>query len=131
MDSSLLQAYKDARYQINDPHIFFGIGNVPEQLRMYLARWWWKSFGFITAHNPYSKQLSPAENKERNVLLEQDLVWYTYMLWAGWDALWQRTPEDSFFVCNIQKDVAIGLARKYQQNALLYWDGQEIELVVV
>jgi hypothetical protein len=131
MDNKLLQAYTQAQYRIHDPKIIFGVGDVPDNLRHYLSSVDCHSFAFITAYNPYSQELSLQENQQRNRDLLQDISWYTVIHGAGGDADGKRDAEESFLVCNINKDIAIDLARKYEQNALLYWDGGDVELLLL
>jgi hypothetical protein len=50
---------------------------------------------------------------------------------AGGDPDGKREVEDSFLVCGIDKDTAIWLGKKYEQNAILYREGKDVELVLV
>jgi len=132
MDKKLLQAYTTAQYWIHEPKIIFGLGDMSDLLRNYLSWIDCNRFAFITAYNPYSKGLSLGENQKRNKSLLKDLSWYNMINGAGWDLDGKREPEESFLVCNINKDIANNLAKKYEQNALLYWDGWEsIDLITI
>jgi len=102
---------------------------MPDILQKHLRSLDFNRFAFITVYNPYLQGLSLQDNQQRNTELLQDLVWYTFIHGAGGDIEGERAPEESFLVCNIDREVSIGLARKYEQNAILFWNRNIVELI--
>jgi Protein of unknown function (DUF3293) len=116
------EIYLETNYIVQDgeSQFVFRIGetNVDELLNRYEATSW----AFITAHNPYSRQLSIAENETRQSELT-DLVKSKNLRFVegfgecttpGWE------HEMCLFIFNIELTLAIELAKKYEQNAIVY-----------
>lgn len=78
------------------------------------------SWVFLTARNPLPKILSEAENKRRNLELEEDIMaldlQYKIGVGISEDKKWQ---EDSFFIENCTEEKANELAIKYGQLAFV------------
>lgn len=131
MDEKLLQAYTQGQYRIHEPKIVFSVGHMPDNLRNYLSWVGCNHFAFITAYNPYSQELPLQENQQRNRYLLQDLSWYVVIYGAGGDVDGKREPEESFFVCHMDRETAMALGRKYEQNAILIGNSDEVELLLL
>lgn len=76
----------------------------------------------MTAWNPRSQHLPIVENKTRNAELadyftKNNLIFYD-ALGQGQDSSW--TPEQSFFIKDISKEMAESLAVEYGQNAYVW-----------
>ncbi len=122
-DKALRQAYLDTIYRVRrEPQpidICVGEANpaLDELLELHGARQW----AFVTASNPHSRALSDGDNAARNAELKCSLDV------SGWRTLdgvgiprrpgWQ--PEDSVLILGIDRDTAITLARRWQQNAIV------------
>ena len=76
----------------------------------------------VTAYNPYSQQLSAAENELRNMALtavvEQSS--FPYLKAIGRDPSGEWTPESSLFIMGMGGHGAIALGKQFEQNAILY-----------
>lgn len=126
----LVQAYKATCYSILNPKIEIYLGNENEALQSFLREESFVSWCFITAWNPFSKELSLEENTALNKKLESDLIHYTIFPAIGKDTLGEWPPEISFFVGNISKEKSLFLGKKYEQNAIVY--GEEMpELLIL
>ncbi len=131
-DRRLTLAYLDTDYRVFSapfPPVRIGVEN-PEMDR-WLEEKGCRSFVFITAWNPRSKPLSLRRNRWRNKQLETDLkttaAFVLAGLGAGRDPAWP--PEESFLAADLPAETAVGLGRKYGQNALVYREkGQTPEL---
>jgi hypothetical protein len=78
-----------------------------------------KGWGFLTAQNPMSKELKPAENKRRNIALLAELKPRVVYPGIGGDkeSGWE---EESFLVMGISLLEAKQFARKHGQQAFLF-----------
>lgn len=125
-DRLLLGAYVRTIYQVAEPPGFsFQIGvEMPVVAENWLGRAGCRYWAFVTAWNPFSQPLPLAENRERNRQLAGDLAqagWRRYSgLGIGPDKNW--LPEESFWVLNMPPEQAIRLGKKFDQNALVWWE---------
>lgn len=88
------------------------------------------TWAFITAWNPHSEQKDLLENNHQNKLLENEIIQASlnYYLAEGRLGNWS---EQSFFIMNISKEKAMSLARKFHQNAILFGNSKNVELVFI
>ena len=97
-------------------------GEQNPDLLEYLQRHKYRNWAFITAWNPYSTSLALQINQERNKrltkLLENNNLFY--MVGLGVDPEGKWMSEESYLVFNIGKLNALNLAKKFEQNAILY-----------
>jgi hypothetical protein len=125
-------AFKSTNYIILKNNIFpndiiLKIGIINEIFQDDLIREW----AFITAWNPLPEILSFEENVERNNVLKEELLSLGYVCHLGKgvssDGQWQ---EESFFIENIDKLVALAISNKYGQLAFVHGvSNKEAELV--
>ena len=122
LDESLLNAYKQTTYAVPSVKINIRIGEKCPLLDQLLQKLERRSWCFVTAWNPQSKLLSDEENKTRNDKLKESLIQSGYIyydsLGIGDDGQWP--PEESFLVIGIDLEDAKGLAKKWQQNAIVF-----------
>jgi hypothetical protein len=91
-----------------------------------------RSWAFLTAWNPYSRELTAEENARRqNELIkelnENDL---RFLHGAGQDREGRWPPEQSLLIFGIDLDSAVRLAKKFEQNAIVFGrHGEPAELV--
>jgi|GEM_PF-365930 len=92
------------------------------QFEQFLRKNRVNSWCFVTASNPQSQSLTPAENHARNQHFGQRLKSAGYVFFRALGVphtdLWE--PEHSFLVLGISLDDAVGLGREYGQKAILY-----------
>ena len=90
-----------------------------------------KSWVYITAYNPFSKQIPEEQNMNLNQVLEKEISLYPYRKGMGMDPEGKWPGEVSFLVAGIAREKAIELAVKYRQNAVVYGEfGQPAELLI-
>lgn len=120
----LLKAYLDSQYVVccDSGAVTFRIGGaLPDCLR--------QPFALLTAWNPRSAPLDRALNDNRDAALRAQLDA------AGWMYLPARGEgpdgwmEESLAILDIPLPEALNLARQYGQNAIVWGNGRQIELV--
>lgn len=125
MDATLLEHYKNTDYWfvVNGQKITLSVGSTNSDFDSLCRDVNCKTGAFITAFNPHSSLLSISENRDRNQLLEADisnLKGIRYFYGAGEDRDNQWPAEESFMVLGLSQQTVIDLARRYQQNAILW-----------
>ncbi len=77
-------------------------------------------WAFITAHNPFSKQLPDSVNSQRHRQLLD--ISQAYPCWegegVGSDA--SSKPERSLLIVGINQQEAVKIAKRFEQNAIVY-----------
>lgn len=80
-----------------------------------------ETWAFITAWNPLPLVLSLEENNKRNKELEKEIetlgIKYTNGIGVSADEKWS---EESFFLIDCSKEIAIELGKKFNQLAIVY-----------
>ncbi|MEO1621210.1 MAG: DUF3293 domain-containing protein [Cyanobacteria bacterium J06632_3] len=79
-------------------------------------------WAFVTAYNPYSQQLSVAENESNHAALEAEVkrLELLYFPAVGRDPAGAWPSEASVFVMGVERERAIALGNEFSQNAILY-----------
>lgn len=91
-----------------------------------------RSWAFLTAWNPYSRELTAEENARRQnkLINELNARSFRFLYGAGEDRHHRWPPEESFLILGIDHDAAVGLANKFEQNAIVFGQhGKVAELV--
>jgi hypothetical protein len=121
----LVRAYETANYHITQyPHDFvFHIGHPSPKMDSLLWDYSVPAAIFITACNPHSQKLSPAENKAANDRLRKDLDAMGAVVileGAGEDprGLWPEEP--GFLALDLSVEKGKQLAKDFGQNAFVY-----------
>ena len=118
----LLDSYTEANYHVYaNPSFILKIGQSSKELRKLLTDLNVKYAAFITAFNPYSRELELFENRLRNKKLEekiQSLALY-YIKGDGRCGDSADVGEESFLVFGLSKKQAIKLGTESQQNAIV------------
>ncbi len=103
----------------------FMLSSTDQGLSLYTGR----CFSILTAANPFSQQFSDLENAARNEQLKLELE--TLGFEFGWsygeqaDHSWR---EDGFVIFDAPLEVTLELARKFEQNAILYGEESKVAL---
>lgn len=86
-------------------------------------------FAIITAFNPQGKSQPLKQNESQNEALRSELenVLHHTVIGASPDL----THQEPSFIVQISKPAAVGLAHKYDQNAIFWVEGDELHLVPV
>lgn len=133
----LTQAYLNTTYRVyinNINYIDLKIAKYNENLAHWLQSKSLNQFCVITAFNPYSQLLSKQENLARNARLQSELKQLPCQIYKAdgipIDNTW--SIENSLFITELDKDIFIQLAIKYEQNAIVSGDKNAIpELIFV
>lgn len=122
-DHELAERYRATSYIVEAPGgaITIRIGRPNGELDHLLERMGADEWAFITAWNPNSLLLPPAENDRNNNDLRERLdrmgLRHVSGEGAGDDGEWP--PERSFFIPGITRDEAVALGRRYGQRAIV------------
>lgn len=124
---ALIQAYRCARYQVQDGAGFVIAVDAPSPaLAALLSARGAASALFITAWNPRGVALDAEENRVRQQRLRRDLQARGLLAIAGHgsDASGNWDGEDSLLVLAVNLYTACELGRRHEQNAVL-WSGAD------
>jgi len=119
----LVQAYGQTDYVVLGLREFtLRVGQRSVELQELYQSLGATSAAFITAWNPYSRQISAEENAQRNAELEVALKerGYTPFPAIGRDPSGKWPGEDSFFVLAIPPEIAATLCIQFEQNGYLW-----------
>ena len=127
----LRRAYLNTTYWVYNPAIEIRVDKENHGLAATLQQIGHNEWAYLTAWNPFSKQLSTEENEIRNQRLLDDLRPYQVFHGEGVgdDPSWP--PEKSYFIAGIHREVAIYLGKKYEQHAIVVGQGARAELVML
>lgn len=130
----LLNSYMATDYVVADGAVRFviGIGDANRELDEFLATKKLTNWAFLTAYNPYSCELTNEDNQRRQLILFHRLREGSYPFLQGYgesrDQDWPLEP--SVLVLSIETELAVGLGREFQQNAIVIGSlGKPAELV--
>lgn len=120
----LFESYLKTDYVIEDGavNLSLRIGEKNSDLEELLLKFRENTSAYLTAYNPYSKQLSRAENEIRQTelisILKENGHKFFYGYGQGDNADW--TPEPSVLVLGIDFNKAFEIARRFEQNAFVF-----------
>jgi uncharacterized membrane protein len=124
--------YLSAYYYIFELDIYINANDYNKDLDGYLIKGDFKTWALITAFNPKSVVMSDEENKANNLNLKKDLSSYFFLNSKSGSKNDNWSKEFGFIAFNIPKSIAISLASKYKQNAILYGETKKkSELVFI
>ena len=135
MDAELLQHYQNTDYwfTVDDQKVTLSVNAVNKQFDALCQEFNCETGAFITAFNPHSSLLTLNENRHLNRLLEaqlKNIEYIRYFYGAGQDRDNQWPAEESFMVFGTQQQTMIDLARRYQQNALVWIEYQQAAALI-
>lgn len=127
----LRSAYLNTTYRVYKPAIDIRVDKENHGLAATLQQIGHTQWAYLTAWNPFSKQLSAEENEARNQRLLDDVRPFRVFHGEGMgdDPSWP--PEKSFLVAGLHREVAVYLGKKYEQNAIVVGDGAKAELIML
>lgn len=121
-ESALARAYRDTAYCVDHPagNFTLRIGEPCAALKALLREHGVTTWAFVTACNPRSQPLPPAENAARHAQL------LVRVRAAGWSAFAGRGmadsggwTEESLLILGIDETAAVALGRAFEQYAVL------------
>ncbi len=127
IDPDTLRAYRETEYRVLGPTPFtLRNGEHSAPLAEMHAACQASSSAFITACNPHSVLLSEVENAQAQTALAHELAQagLACLPGIGADPTGDWPVEPSFLVLGITQDAAEALARRFNQNAIL-WSGPD------
>jgi hypothetical protein len=135
ISSELVLAYRSTQYRVQLPesNIVLRVDEYAEPLAKLHAECGVHSSAFITAHNPFSNQVSQEANTAaqqalRNELNARDLKWIEG---AGVDPSGQWPPEPSLLVLGIEYQAANDLSVRFKQNGFLFIDYHAVPRLIL
>jgi Protein of unknown function (DUF3293) len=103
----------------------FMLSSTDQGLGLYDGR----RFSILTAANPFSQQFSDAENAARNNSLKLEIEELGFEFdWSYGEQADQSWREDGFVIFDAPFEVTLELARKFEQNAILYGEESKVAL---
>lgn len=134
--SVLVEAYRATNYHVflDGKPFVLRVGQHSEALDSLYHDTQTRTAVFITAENPFSLTMSPAENGASQKRLAQKLSSLTEHIFEGTgqgdDETWP--PEASFLALGVNREQACTLGRQFGQNAIVWVDADaEPELILL
>lgn len=125
----LIELYRNTNYCVSDhEHEFvLRIGMVSKEAKRLLSGESDDGAVFITAWNPFGKEVTRLEKDEANSRLRNDLKELGGNVLAGYgcspDQSWR---EDSYLYFPVSRSTAAAFCRRYQQNAVIFVDSNGV-----
>lgn len=132
INDDLILAFTNTKFHVFIPSIVIEIGKRNEDLDALIKKEGQTEWAYLTAYNPFSKELTDKENLERQSQLLSKISDYKFYEGegVGEDPTWK--PERSILIVGITKNKAISLGREFEQNAIVYGKINEVpELIIL
>jgi hypothetical protein len=129
ISKELWQAYLETEFKVFADNPFkLKVGQYSDELNTIIEKSKYSSAAFITAYNPYSKQLSDAENVARQEQLKIEIAKRGLIAieGIGQHPSNQWPGEPSLLILGLNKEAASTLARQLEQNAFVWCDETSI-----
>lgn len=123
----LIQSYLETDYHVDSELLFIlRVGVASEPLTQLLQRYQCDCAAYLTACNPFSRNVGNADNAARQAALAKELAGRSlkFLNGEGQDSQGKWPGEASFVVFGLSLEPSRALARKYEQNAFV-WCGQD------
>jgi hypothetical protein len=133
MPPELKKAFEETHYIVHhEPPFTLRIGQTCPGLDELLYAGKYKGAAFITAWNPYSQQLSPAENgcRQTELLKELQSRSLSYLTGIGQHPKNGWEGEESFLILGIDLQAAKALAQKFEQWAFVWTTSKGVSTLV-
>ncbi len=127
IDPTVVTAYRETEYRVHsDPPVVLLVGTRNSGLRSLHERHGVASSVFITAFNPYSRELDPAENASRQASLAAELrrLNLAHIPGIGQHPSNGWPGEPSFLSLGLDLEAAKALGIRWEQNAIV-WTGAD------
>ena len=134
ISDDLLTSYNTAEFHVfHESSFILKIGVYSDELSQIFSTKCISSAAFITAYNPYSKELTIAENKLRNKDLEDLIIKmkYDYIRGDGKSGNGDWEGEASFLILDIDEESSKFLGNQFEQNAIVWCDLDSIPQLVL
>ncbi|MEQ8801099.1 DUF3293 domain-containing protein [Haliea sp.] len=127
IDAAIVQAYIETEYRVfANPPFILRIGESSAELVALHERHQVDCSAFVTACNPFSRPIDESVNRERQVVLAEDLEaqGLVFVPGAGQHPSNRWPAEESLLVLGLDLDASRTLGVQYQQNAIV-WSGAD------
>jgi len=125
IDPVLWKAYEQTDFIVHSaPEFVLNIGQFSDQLIQLFSFHKVTTAAFVTAYNPFSKQLSRDENslEQSNFVKEVQSRGLSFLQGLGQHPNHKWEGEPSLLILGIAFEAAKKLARTYEQNAFVWCD---------
>ena len=125
-------AYRTTRYvaDLPDGEISLKVGLHSLDLDVVLEKHCVRSWAFITAWNPFSKQLPEADNAFRHLQLLEAISGYEAYPGRGVPQDGDWPPEESLLILGLSRKQAIDIGKMFGQNAIVWGEqGEPAQLI--
>ena len=119
LNQELHDAYRTTNYKVFTPEFTIKVGQLNGILNKILEATSNTSWAYITAFNPFSKELSDEENKSRQDELLKLVTKHQTYKGHGVDEKEEWPAEESVLILGITEEDAVKLGNKYEQNAIV------------
>lgn len=134
IDPATIKAYLETHYRVHGEQPFvLHIGQVSSDLLFLYERHKVDSAAFITGCNPFSHELSEAENRDRQSLLAEELTRrsLTFVNGMGQHPSNEWPGEESFLVLGLGVEPVKVLGERFGQNAIVWCDVDAVPQLIV
>ncbi|HMI37731.1 MAG TPA: DUF3293 domain-containing protein [Steroidobacteraceae bacterium] len=122
--AQLEAAYRRTDYEVQTPDgpMLLRIDEHCPRLQIVHAELGVNESVFLTAWNPHSVPQCAPRNAVAQARLDQRLAALKLTVWPGWgrDPQGKWPAEQSLFIAGLDRDTAAGLAREFEQHALVH-----------
>lgn len=122
MNADLIKAYTETDYIVLPLDLTIKVGKVNRKMHSEMLSRSWSTYSIMTAWNPRSVEAPYEENILQNLKMLKDLVEEDAVIFPALGKhkgnIWK--PEESWCVINLSKEKCLELARKYDQNAIVF-----------
>jgi hypothetical protein len=134
IDEATIQAYLQTHYRVHceAPFVLL-IGQVSPELLSLYKRHHVDCAAFLTACNPFSREVSEIDNRERQKALATELARrsLTFLEGLGQHPSNNWPGEESFLILGLELEAAKTLGGRFEQNALVWCGSDGVPQLIV
>jgi hypothetical protein len=134
LDPDLVQAYRDAAYEIHAESVIrLKVSEYSHSIKGLHQKYQCTTSALISACNPRSQLLSAAENHTRMLALIEavEKLGYRHLPAVGRDPTGKWPDEPSLWIAGLTRNEAERLAATFEQNGFLWMPGAAIPELVL
>ena len=127
IDPAIIQAYLETHYRVHGEAPFvLQIGQVSAEMLSLYERHNVDCAAFLTGWNPYSREVSETENRDRQKALETELARrsLTFLEGIGQHPSNNWPGEESLLILGLDLEAAKTMGGRHEQNAIV-WCGTD------
>lgn len=120
LNTHWLSVYRQAHYSVDGFLNPIQVGCHSAEADAFLADCNLDVWCYVTAFNPRSVLLDLEENRRRNADLQALIAALPHRKGLGLDADGNWPAEESFLIAGLDREAALALGRRFEQNAVLF-----------